>query len=62
MLCKMGIVAQICVKEGQLGNILDIKKDLVILSEPFQFGEMLHVNAHTKKKSKIGGTFMAPKK
>lgn len=63
MVHKLEVVAQVCMKEGRLGNILDVKKDLVILSESFQFGDMLHVNRRTKKmKCKIGNTFTRPKK
>lgn len=47
---KLEVVTQISMKEGQLGNILDIKKIVGILSESFQFGDKLHVNTHQKKK------------
>lgn len=44
---KLEVVAQIHMKEEQLGNVLDIRKNLVILS----FKDMLHVNTPTKKKN-----------
>lgn len=43
---KLEVVPQISMREGHLGNILDIKKVVGIMSESFQFGDKLHVNTH----------------
>lgn len=45
---KLEVVTEISMKEGQLGNILDIEKIVSILSESFHFGDKLHVNTHQK--------------
>lgn len=45
---KLEVVTQISMKEGQLGNIFNIKKIVGILSESFQFGDKLCVNTHQK--------------